>query len=186
MMKNAFYFTLKLYSFSRYLNFCLDFLVMYKNGLIRKIRLISKFMTLQSGKQTIAMHILPNISRSKGNQTLKFGQLIECNIGNIFLYKLYTKCGGESILRPLSKKQNSAYFRINSLKFYIVCFYCMLKNVLTAPKTIVGALQFHRIDICTGLNKKTLRTTLTIYIYIYIYICVCVCVCVICYIYIYI
>ena len=26
---------------------------------------------------TIAIHILPNISTSKGNQTLKFGQLIE-------------------------------------------------------------------------------------------------------------
>ena len=34
-------------------------------------------MTSQSGKQTIAIHILPNMSRSKGNQTMKFGQLIE-------------------------------------------------------------------------------------------------------------
>ena len=37
-------------------------------------------MTSQSGQQTIVMHILPNISRSKGNQTIKFGQLIEYNI----------------------------------------------------------------------------------------------------------
>ena len=35
---------------------------MQKNGLIRKIRLISKCMTPQPGKQTIAMHILPNIN----------------------------------------------------------------------------------------------------------------------------
>ena len=28
-------------------------------------------------KKTIAIHILPSISRSKGNQTMKFGQLIE-------------------------------------------------------------------------------------------------------------
>ena len=49
-------------------------------ALIRKIRLISKFMTSQPGKQTIAIHIYPNISRSKGNQTMEFGELIECNM----------------------------------------------------------------------------------------------------------
>ena len=40
-----------------------------------KMRLISKFMMPQLGKQTIATHILPNISKSKGNQTIEFGQL---------------------------------------------------------------------------------------------------------------
>ena len=40
-----------------------------------KIRLISQFMMPQLGKQTIATHILPNISKSKGNQTTEFGQL---------------------------------------------------------------------------------------------------------------
>ena len=49
------------------------------------------------------MHILPNISRSKGNQAMKFGQLIEYNMRNIFVEKLYTKCAGETIPRPLSK-----------------------------------------------------------------------------------
>ena len=34
-------------------------------------------MKSQQGKQTIAIHILPNISRTKANQTMKFGQLIE-------------------------------------------------------------------------------------------------------------
>ena len=53
---------------------------MYKNGLTRNIRLISKFMTSQPGLQTIGIHIMPNISRSKGNQTTKFGQLVEYNI----------------------------------------------------------------------------------------------------------
>ena len=33
-------------------------------------------MMSQPGKQTIAVHILSNISRSKGDQTMKFGQLI--------------------------------------------------------------------------------------------------------------
>ena len=61
-------------------------------------------MTSQPGRQVIAIHILPNISRSKGNQTMKFGQLIKYDMRNIFLEKLYTKCGGKTIPRPFSKK----------------------------------------------------------------------------------
>ena len=38
-------------------------------------------MTSQTGQQIITVNtILPTISRSKGNQTLKFGWLIECNM----------------------------------------------------------------------------------------------------------
>ena len=37
-------------------------------------------MTSQPSLQTIAIHVLPNISQSKGNQTIKFGQLIEFNL----------------------------------------------------------------------------------------------------------
>ena len=70
----------KHFSFSRYLSFCLDILVMYQNGLTKKIRLISNFMTSQPGSQIVVIHILPNISRSKGNQTMKSGQSIECNM----------------------------------------------------------------------------------------------------------
>ena len=61
-------------------------------------------MTSQTGWQTIAKHKLPNISRNKGNQAMKFGQLIEYNMRNIFVEKSYTKCAGETIPRPLSKK----------------------------------------------------------------------------------
>ena len=51
----------------------------------------------------LTIHILPNVSRNKGNQTMKFGQLIEYNMRNIFFEKSYTKCAGETIPRPLSK-----------------------------------------------------------------------------------
>ena len=34
----------------------------------------------------------------------KFGQLIEYNTRTIFVEKSYTKCDGETIHRPLSKK----------------------------------------------------------------------------------
>ena len=46
-------------------------------------------MASQPGLQTIAIHILLNISQSKGNQTMKFGQLIEYNKRNILLQKLW-------------------------------------------------------------------------------------------------
>ena len=67
-------------------------------------------MTSKPGKQTIAIHILSSISRSKGNLTMKFGQLIEYNMGNIFLAKSYTKCGGGTIPRPFSKKSKLSIF----------------------------------------------------------------------------
>ena len=63
-------------------------------------------MTSQSGKQTVAIHILPNISRSKGNQTIKCGQLIEYNMRNIFLEKSNTKCCGELLPDSFLKDQN--------------------------------------------------------------------------------
>ena len=58
-----------------------------ENGLIRKIRLTSKFMTSQPGLETVAIHILHYISQSKSNKTMKFDQLIEYNKKNIFLQK---------------------------------------------------------------------------------------------------
>ena len=61
-------------------------------------------MMSQPGKQTSAIYILPNISRSNGNQTMKFGQLMECNMRNICLEKSYTKCGEEASPRSFSKK----------------------------------------------------------------------------------
>ena len=53
-------------------------------------------MASQSGKKNNCNTHLPNISRSKGNKTMKFGYLIEYNKTNIFLenlYTSYTKCG---------------------------------------------------------------------------------------------
>ena len=76
---------------------------MYKNGLISKLRLVLKFMASQPGEQTIAILVLPNISRSKGKQTMKFGPLIEYNKRNIFLEKSHTKCDRKTVPRLFSK-----------------------------------------------------------------------------------
>ena len=59
--------------------------------------------------KTIAKHILPNISRSKGNQAMRFGQVTECNKRNILVQKLFPD--------PFQKNQNGAYLWINRPKF---------------------------------------------------------------------
>ena len=43
------------------------------------------------GEETIEIHILSNISKSKDNQAMKFGQLIEYRVGIIFLLKNNTQ-----------------------------------------------------------------------------------------------
>ena len=86
------------------------------------IRLISKFMLSKHGKEIIPIHILPNTSRSKRNQTIKFGHLIKYSMITIFLQKSFTNCGGETISRPFSKKSKLS---INGLKLYTVGFYLM-------------------------------------------------------------
>ena len=59
-------------------------------------------MTSQTWQQIITIHVLSNISGSKGNRTMRFGQLIEYNMRNIFLEKSYTKCGEEASSKALS------------------------------------------------------------------------------------
>ena len=66
-------------------------------------------MTSQTSKQTITIHVLPDILRSKGNQTMKFCQLIEYNKRNTFLEKSYIKCNDETFINdpdPFLKNQN--------------------------------------------------------------------------------
>ena len=81
--------------------FVMTFWLCRKNNLIRNMRLTSKFMASQHEIQILAIHILPNISQSKGNQARKFGQLIEYTKRNIFLQKLWGKWGKETSSGPL-------------------------------------------------------------------------------------
>ena len=72
-------------------------------------------MMSKTSLQTIAIHILSIISQSKGNQTMKFGQLIEYNKKNIFLQKLYGEWGRETSSRPLFfswKKLNMSWKQV--------------------------------------------------------------------------
>ena len=50
-------------------------------------------MTSQTEQQIITIHILSNISRSKGKQTIKFGQFMKYNMrdGKYFSLKIMQK-----------------------------------------------------------------------------------------------
>ena len=61
-------------------------------------------MMSQTWKQVIAMHIMLYISIIKGNQTLKFTQLIGYSKVKFCFEKSYSKCDGETSPRPFSKK----------------------------------------------------------------------------------
>ena len=63
-------------------------------------------MTPQPGKETITIHTIPNISRSKRNQTMKFGQSIESNMRNIFLKNHPQNVVEKLFPDPFLKNQN--------------------------------------------------------------------------------
>ena len=62
-------------------------------------------MTSQPDLQTIAIHILHNISQSKSTQTMKFGELIEYNKIKYFSSKIMQK------MRQEDQFQTSFYFQ---------------------------------------------------------------------------
>ena len=49
----------------------------------------------------ITIHILPNISQSKGNQAIKFGQLIKYHERSVLLQKSCGKLDRQTIFRHL-------------------------------------------------------------------------------------
>ena len=59
-------------------------------------------MMSQPWKQTIPIHILPNILRSKGNQAMKFGQLVEYNMREFFFLKNHIQNVVENYPQSLS------------------------------------------------------------------------------------
>ena len=89
-------------------------------------------MTPQPGKPTMAIKIFPNISKNEGTHTMKFGQLTEYYVINIFLAKSYRKGGEEISPEPFLKNLNIDWINSHSLfllyaivesKLQITCFY---------------------------------------------------------------
>ena len=67
------------------------------------------------------MHILTNIPWNKGNEELKFGQSLKCNMRNVFHEKFYTKCRGEA--DTFLKNQNS------TVLYSLLLLYAKLRNI---------------------------------------------------------
>ena len=70
MMKNAYYFLLKVL-------FVLGVFCSIQKRLDKKTIVNFKIYDFMTRQQLITIPILLNISRNKGNQTMKFGQVIE-------------------------------------------------------------------------------------------------------------
>ena len=87
-------------------------------------------MMSQTGQEIITIHILSDISRSKGNQTIKFGPLINITLNNNLFEKLCTKCNGQARRRPFYKNTSlSISLDINNLKCYVqVVVYQLYQN----------------------------------------------------------
>ena len=113
----------KLFSFWRYLSFCSDFFFHVGKWLDVKVKVNFKIYHIANW-EIIETHTLSSVSRSKGNQTIKFGQLVEYNIRNIFFENSCPKCDVETTPRPFSEKWKltiSMDQDISGLKFHTVC-----------------------------------------------------------------
>ena len=99
---------------------------------------------------------MPNISRSKDSQTLKFGQLIDCNTRSIFPEKSCTKCAGETIPRPFSKKSILSisldqYFKV--LQFAMIL--CQVEGYLKISKLSSRLLAFTSNKVFLKNKKRS-------------------------------
>ena len=128
MMKNAFYFTLKALFVLKIFNF-LSLVFGYvgkrfdlKDKVNFKIYGVTTWLTINC-YTLIAQYI----SRSKGNQAMKFGQLLENNMKNIFSDKIFHTQNVVEKQFPDSflNNQYCAHLWIKSLKFvqfvFILC-----------------------------------------------------------------
>ena len=85
--EKRFYSCQKFFSFSRNLKFLSSPLGHVAKQLDKTDKVNFKFYDVTGWLMNICNIHIAQISRNKGNQTLKSGQLIECNMRNIFLDK---------------------------------------------------------------------------------------------------
>ena len=115
----------KFFSFWRYSNFCSDFFSDVGKQLDKKAKVNFKIYNFPNWEtNNYNTHVAQYLKKDKSNS----GQIIEYNIRNIFLEKLYKNVVEKLVPDPLLKNQNWAYPWINSLKFYIFRFYFMSKS----------------------------------------------------------
>ena len=111
-------------------------------------------MTSKPGKQTITIHILSNISRCKGYQTITFSQLIQYNMRNIFFKKNHTQNVVEKPFpNPFLKNQNRAYLWITYVQ--VVFIACQVQGYRSILKLSCWPLAFTSYK--AFFKKKTKR-----------------------------
>ena len=86
----------------------------------------------------------------EGNQAITFGQLIEHNMRNVFVEKSYTKCGGETILRPFRTSTSVLYKKI---KFSIKDFFSKCDQIRSFLRTWSHLLKKSFIFVCSALME---------------------------------
>ena len=100
VMKNSFYFILKILFFLKIFKFLFWLFAHVGKRLDLKDKVIFKLHDSTTWEtNNCNIHIAQYIKKQ-----MQLGQLIECNMRNIFLEKSYTKCGWETIPRPFSNK----------------------------------------------------------------------------------
>ena len=124
----------KFFLFSTYLNFCPKFFGHLGKWLNKKAKVDFKIYDVFCWETN---NCNTHVSRSKGNQTMKFDQLIEYNLRNIYLEELNKNRMEILVPNPFLKHQNWAYLWINSLKFCTICFYCMSKLRTTKSHVMI-------------------------------------------------
>ena len=93
----------------------------------------------------ITIRILPNISRSKDNQTMKFGLIKHEKY--FFLKNNTQNVVEKQVPDPFIKNQNLANLCINNLKCYKVSFYCISQSLPKYIKTKIPTTYFYLIKI---------------------------------------
>ena len=83
----------KLFSFLWHSNTFSDFFGSAEKRLDQKDEVNFKIYDLINYETNTSVYVLPSISKSKDNQTIKFGQLVEYDLRNIFLKKSCKKWG---------------------------------------------------------------------------------------------
>ena len=130
-----------------------------ENGLIRKLNVISNFLTSHTEKQVIIIQILPNISRNKGNQAIKVSHLIAYKVRNIFLQKPCRKCDRETSPKPpffLEKKKSSYEVKASNQHLDIWTLRTRLGHIITAK--FITFQNVHPVICSILIFIKGLRT----------------------------
>ena len=129
-MKNGFYFTLKALFVLNIFKFLPWLFGHVRKRLDRKDKVNFKICGVKTCLTNYWKPISTKISR---NQAIKFGQLIEYNLRNIFLEESCTKCGGETSFRPFfnESKLNISLDKYSKVLYIFFSLFTKLRTIET-------------------------------------------------------